>query len=117
IKDTGAGCVPTGTADPEGGAVLPPSITFYSGDASGDARPVRTIQGDKTQLDFPMGLSVDEDHDEFAVANNGSNSILVFSRTSRGCRSGTRLQCASLYALLQRGRVRCPVSRTMRIMI
>lgn len=84
IKDVGAGCVPTGTADPEGGAVLPSSITFYSGDAKGDVRPLRTVQGDKTELDFPMGLSVDEDHDEFAVANNGGNSILVFPRTASG---------------------------------
>lgn len=84
IKDVGAGCVPTGTADPEGGAVLPSSITIYSGDAKGDVRPLRTIQGDKTQLDFPMGLSIDEEHDEFAVANNGGNSVLVFSRTANG---------------------------------
>jgi len=84
IKDLGAGCVPTGTADPEGGAVLPASITFYSGNASGDSRPIRTIQGESTQLDFPMGLSVDEEHDEFAVANNGGNAVLVFSRTAAG---------------------------------
>ena len=84
IKDVGAGCAPTGTADPEGGAVLPSSITFYSGDAKGDVRPIRTIQGDQTQLDFPMGLSVDEAHDEFAVANNGGNSVLIFSRTASG---------------------------------
>lgn len=84
IKDVGAGCVPTGTADAEGGAVLPSSITIYSGDAKGDARPVRTIQGDRTQLDFPMGMGVDSDHDEIAVANNGGNSVLVFSRTAAG---------------------------------
>jgi DNA-binding beta-propeller fold protein YncE len=84
IKDAGAGCVPTGAADPEGGAVLPSSITFYSGDAKGDIRPIRTLQGDQTQLDFPMGLSVDEEHDEYAVANNGANSVLVFSRAATG---------------------------------
>jgi DNA-binding beta-propeller fold protein YncE len=84
IRDVGAGCAPTGTADPEGGAVLPSSITFYSGDAKGDIRPLRTLQGDQTQLDFPMGLSVDEEHDEYAVANNGANSVLVFSRTAAG---------------------------------
>jgi DNA-binding beta-propeller fold protein YncE len=84
IKDAGAGCVPTGAAGPEGGAVLPSSITFYSGDAKGDIRPIRTLQGDQTQLDFPMGLSVDEEDDEYAVANNGANSVLVFSRTAAG---------------------------------
>ena len=84
IKDVGAGCVPTGTAEAEGGAVLPSSITFYSGDAKGDIRPLRILQGDQTQLDFPMGLSVDEEHDEYAVANNGANSVLVFSRAAAG---------------------------------
>ena len=84
IKDVGAGCVPTGSADPEGGALLPSSITFYSGDAKGDIRSLRTIQGDRTRLDFPMGLSLDEDRDEFAVANNGGNSVLVFSREVGG---------------------------------
>jgi len=84
IKNVGAGCVPTGAADPEGGAVLPASITFYPGDAKGDIRPLRTIQGNKTRLDFPMGLSIDEDHDEFAVANNGGNSVLIFARTASG---------------------------------
>jgi DNA-binding beta-propeller fold protein YncE len=84
IRDVGAGCVPTGAAYAEGGAVLPSSITFYSGDAKGDALPLRTIQGERTQLDFPMGLSADEEHGEFAVANNGANSVLVFSRTAAG---------------------------------
>jgi DNA-binding beta-propeller fold protein YncE len=96
IKDTGAGCVPgaglkdpaagsaDGAADSESGAVLPPSITIYSGDAKGNAKPLRTIQGAKTRLDFPMGLGDDPEHDEFAVANNGDNSVLVFSRTANG---------------------------------
>jgi DNA-binding beta-propeller fold protein YncE len=84
IRDVGAGCVPTGAAEAEGGALLPSSITFYAGDAKGDARPLRTIQGDRTQLDFPMGLGADEEHGEFAVANNGANSILIFSRAAAG---------------------------------
>ena len=42
-------------AEPEAGAVLPPSITTYSGDAKGDAKPLRKIQGERTRLDFPMG--------------------------------------------------------------
>jgi DNA-binding beta-propeller fold protein YncE len=84
VKNVGGGCVPTGTAEPESGAVLPPSITVYSGDAKGDAKPLRTVQGEKTKLDFPMGLAEDPDHDEMAVANNGDNSVLVFSRTADG---------------------------------
>ena len=84
VKNVGGGCVPTGTADPEAGAVLPPSITIFSGDAKGDAKPLRVVQGEKTKLDFPMGLAEDVEHDEFAVANNGDNSVLVFSRTADG---------------------------------
>ncbi|HXP87463.1 MAG TPA: hypothetical protein VN841_22210 [Bryobacteraceae bacterium] len=93
VKNEGAGCVPIleargGTTEPETGAVLPPSITTYSGDARGDAKPLRTIQGEKTRLDFPMGLGDDPAHDEFVVANNGGNdgngSVLVFSRTADG---------------------------------
>ena len=88
VKDVGGGCVPTGAladnAELEAGAVLPPSITTYSGDARGDAKPLRKIQGDKTRLDFPMGLGDDPANNEFAVANNGDSSVLIFSRTAEG---------------------------------
>jgi hypothetical protein len=84
VKDEGGGCLPTGSAEPEAGAVRPPSITTYSGDAKGDAKPLRTIQGEKTRLDFPMGLGDDPANNEFAVANNGDSSVLVFSRTANG---------------------------------
>jgi DNA-binding beta-propeller fold protein YncE len=84
VKDVGGGCVPTDNAEPEAGAVLPPSITTYSGDAKGDAKPLRTIQGDKTKLDFPMGLGDDPGNNEVAVGNNGDSSVLIFSRTADG---------------------------------
>jgi DNA-binding beta-propeller fold protein YncE len=84
FKDVGGGCEPTGTADPEGGEFKLPSINVYAGDAQGNRKPLRKIQGDRTQLDFPMGLSVDEAHDEIIVANNGSNSVLIFKRTASG---------------------------------
>jgi DNA-binding beta-propeller fold protein YncE len=84
VKDIGAGCVPTGTADPEGGTVKPPSITIYAANEEGNAKPLRTIQGERTRLDFPMGMAVDEGHGEIAVANNGDNSLLIFQRTASG---------------------------------
>jgi DNA-binding beta-propeller fold protein YncE len=84
VKDVGGGCVPTDNAEPEAGAMLPPSITTYSGDAKGDAKPLRKIQGDKTRLDFPMGLAGDPLHNEFAVANNGDSSVLIFTRSADG---------------------------------
>jgi DNA-binding beta-propeller fold protein YncE len=84
VHDVGAGCVPTGSADLEGGAVKPPSITIYAADAQGNQKPLRTIQGERTHLDFPMGIAVDEGHGEIAVANNGDNSLLIFQRTATG---------------------------------
>jgi len=84
MKNAGGGCVPTGTDESEAGEVRPPSITTYAGSANGDVKPLRTIQGDKTRLDFPMGLSDDPANNEFAVANNGDNSVLIFARTAEG---------------------------------
>jgi hypothetical protein len=84
MKDTGAGCEPGDGDDAEAGEIQSPSVTFYRGDMKGDVKPLRKIQGDRTRLDFPMGLSLDSQHDELAVANNGDNSVLVFSRTMDG---------------------------------
>ena len=91
LKNTGGGCVPTDTEEPESGEIRPASITTYSADAKGDAKPLRTIQGDKTHLDFPMGLGDDPANNEFAVANNGDSSILIFARTADGNASPLRL--------------------------
>jgi DNA-binding beta-propeller fold protein YncE len=87
MKNTGAGCepaTPTDTDTEEAGQYLPPSISIYSADAHDDARPLRVIQGDKTTLDWPMGVAADPAHDEIAVANNGDSSLLVFSRSQNG---------------------------------
>ena len=67
-----------------GGHFLAPSINVFDDSASGDATPVRTIQGASTHLNWPMGIDVDGTHDEIAVANNGDNSILIFRRTAQG---------------------------------
>jgi DNA-binding beta-propeller fold protein YncE len=52
--------------------------------AQDDAAPLRIIQGPKTQLDVPMKIFADQAHNELFVANSGTNSILVFSRTANG---------------------------------
>jgi DNA-binding beta-propeller fold protein YncE len=67
-----------------GGSFLAPSINVFEEMASGDAIPIRTIQGSNTDLNWPMGIDIDKVHDEIAVANNGDNSILVFHRGSKG---------------------------------
>src|SRR5438105_199722 len=86
LKNIGMGCeqVAASNVPDEGGRFQPPSITFYSATAKGDEKPLRTIQGTHTQLDWPMGIDVDGVHDEVAVANNGDNSVLMFRRIARG---------------------------------
>jgi DNA-binding beta-propeller fold protein YncE len=66
------------------GRFVPSSITIYDGDAKGDVAPLRTIQGPTSQIDWPMGVAVDEVNNEIIVANNGDNSILIFARTADG---------------------------------
>ncbi len=61
-----------------------PSIRIYPVMASGDAKPIRTIQGSKTGLDWPMQIDVDLPHNEIAVANFGGDSISIFRRTDKG---------------------------------
>lgn len=84
VRDTGSGCVPTGTADAEGGEFRPPSVSIYSSTARGNQKPLRTIQGNRTKLDFPMGVGADATHGEIVVANNGDSSVLVFRRDANG---------------------------------
>lgn len=67
-----------------GGKFVPPSIDIFDEAASGDAKPLRTIEGSNTKLNWPMGVDIDATHEEIAVANNGDNSILVFRRTPQG---------------------------------
>jgi DNA-binding beta-propeller fold protein YncE len=69
---------------PGSGLMLPPSITVYPENASGDVAPLRVIQGSKTQLDWPTGIAVDPEHDELFVANDGGNSVLVFTASAEG---------------------------------
>jgi len=67
------------------------SITVYDSDAKGDVAPLRTITGPLSQVDWPMGVAVDEASNELFVANNGDNSLLVFERTATGNRQPKRV--------------------------
>jgi DNA-binding beta-propeller fold protein YncE len=66
------------------GRFVASSLTIFDGDAKGDVAPLRTISGPLSQLDWPMGVAVDETNNEVFVANNGDNSVLVFKRTANG---------------------------------
>ena len=59
-----------------------PSITVYPLDASGDTPPLRVIQGDRTQMNWPSNLSLDQDTGDLYVANDVNQSILVFTGTT-----------------------------------
>ena len=61
-----------------------PSVRVYDGAADGNIAPTRTIQGPKTRLAWPMGLTVDSAAGELAVANYGTNEILIYARNATG---------------------------------
>ncbi|MEE8159235.1 MAG: hypothetical protein V3T78_07700 [Dehalococcoidia bacterium] len=69
---------------PGTGQVFPPSITVYDLKASGDAPPLRVIEGPKTQLNWPTHVAVDEERQELYVANDAGHSVLTFSTTASG---------------------------------
>jgi DNA-binding beta-propeller fold protein YncE len=66
------------------GKFYPPSVTVFSATADGDVPPVRAIQGPNTLLNWPMGVAIDHERNEIAVANYGTNSILFFRRSDSG---------------------------------
>jgi DNA-binding beta-propeller fold protein YncE len=65
------------------GKFLPPGIQVYALDANGDAKPLRTIAGDKTQLDWPAGMKFDANTGDLYIANDIGQSILVFSNAAK----------------------------------
>jgi len=58
------------------------AIITFRGDISGEAPPVRVIQGSLTQLIRPDRLDIDPVHNEIVVPN--SDSIPVFAREANG---------------------------------
>ena len=56
----------------------------FSEAAEGNAKPLRSITGSKTGLNWPMGVEVDETRDEILVANYGDNSVRVYRATADG---------------------------------
>jgi DNA-binding beta-propeller fold protein YncE len=74
-----------------GGHFQPPSINVYADSASGNTKPLRTVSGPSTGLNWPMGVALDPSHGEIVVANNGDNSILFFNRTATGDARPSRL--------------------------
>ena len=68
----------------QAGRFEPPSIRVFPAAAEGNTKPLRSITGSQTGLNWPMGVEVDESRDEIVVANYGDNSIRYYRRTADG---------------------------------
>ena len=64
------------------GKWFPPAIKVYPLDADGDAKPLRVIPGDKTQLDWPAAMKFNPENGDLYVANDIGQSVMVFTNTS-----------------------------------
>jgi len=71
-------------AIPGSGRTLPPSITVFAKDASGDAAPLRVIEGPRTGLNWPTGIAVEPESGDIFVTNDTTDSILVFAAEAEG---------------------------------
>jgi DNA-binding beta-propeller fold protein YncE len=69
---------------PGQGEFTPPSITVYRRTAQGDTPPLQVIQGPKTQLNYPVAVTVDSERGELYVANDTTSQILVFKADANG---------------------------------
>ena len=61
-----------------------PSITVYDLMASGNAKPLWTIEGPKTLLNWPSHMALHQERQELFVANDADDSILVFRTSDKG---------------------------------
>ena len=69
-----------------------PAIKIYPLNASGDTAPIRVIQGDKTQLDWPGAMKLNPENGDLYVANDIGQAVLVFGNaaTAKGNLAPTR---------------------------
>jgi DNA-binding beta-propeller fold protein YncE len=76
---------PDGSTEEKGyGKFEPPSITVYPLLASGNTKPLWTIQGPKTLMNWPSHLALHQERRELFVANDAGDSVLVFRTTDKG---------------------------------
>ena len=69
---------------PGSGKILPPSITVYRKDASGNVAPLRIIQGPKTMMNWPTSIAVHPDRKELFVANDTNDTVTVYRTEDNG---------------------------------
>jgi DNA-binding beta-propeller fold protein YncE len=75
---------PPGTRTQTYGKFSPPSITVYALEASGNTKPLWTIQGPKTLLNWPSHMALHQERQELFVANDADDSVLVFRASDKG---------------------------------
>lgn len=68
--------------NPGTGRFNDPGINVYPLGVSGDVPPVRIIEGDRTQLNWPGNMALDRDTGDLYVANDMGHSVLVFTGMS-----------------------------------
>jgi hypothetical protein len=66
------------------GRFEPPSIRVFAASATGNAKPLRSITGARTGLNWPMGVEIDAARNEIIVANYGDDSVRFFRRSAEG---------------------------------
>ena len=66
------------------GKFLPPSITVYPLEASGNTEPLWTIEGPNTLMNWPSHLAIHQQRQELFVANDAADSVLVFRTSDKG---------------------------------
>jgi DNA-binding beta-propeller fold protein YncE len=66
------------------GRFEPPSVIVHQASLAGDIPPKRRIQGERTRLNWPMGVTMDMATDELIVANYGTSELLFYPRGAQG---------------------------------
>jgi DNA-binding beta-propeller fold protein YncE len=63
---------------------LADAVLVFRGDANGEARPIRVIQGPHTHLVTPHAVSLDPEHGEILVASLTGKRIIAFAWNANG---------------------------------
>ena len=63
---------------------LADAVLVFRGDANGEAKPIRVIQGPHTHLTTPHAVSLDPDHGEILVASLTGKRINVYAWDANG---------------------------------
>ena len=86
----------------------PGSILAFARTDDGDVAPIRTLEGDATQLCHPIGIALDVATDELVVANSCAQSVTTYGRAASGNTTPTRTVAGAL--------TRCPSPSRSRLL-